>query len=195
MMNPAQTRRHIRKLRRSLPRATQLQHEKRALVQLKRSGLLHRYKHFAIYLDADGELPTGLIIQHLLSYRKRVYLPVLYPFGKNRLWFVAFDKNSRKKINRFKIIEPAGIARRKPAVNIDVIFMPLVAFDTNGNRLGMGGGFYDRTLSDCKKQGKNKKPLLIGLAHELQKTTRLQTNKWDIPLDSVITKQQLYKFI
>jgi 5-formyltetrahydrofolate cyclo-ligase len=71
--------------------------------------------------------------------------------------------------------------------------MPLVAFDEQGNRLGMGGGFYDRTLAYLKYRQHRRKPVLAGLAHEIQKIGQLTTQSWDIPLDCIITENKLYR--
>jgi len=194
-MNASQTRRHIRQQRRKLSRSALRHHETQLIKQLHRSSLLKRYKRFAIYLDTDGEMPTHQLIQTLRKYSKQLFLPVLYPFGVNRLWFIPFHENSRMKKNRFGIIEPADIKSRVSWQNIDVIFMPLVAFDKHGNRLGMGGGFYDRTLSACKKKGHMTNTRFIGLAHELQKVNSLTKNAWDISMHAVVTEKQIYKAI
>ena len=76
---------------------------------------------------------------------------------------------------------------------MDLLFLPLVAFDTHGNRMGMGGGFYDRSLAFLQQKNGLKKPVLAGLAHEIQKVEQLLTQNWDIPLDFVITEKQLYR--
>ncbi len=70
--------------------------------------------------------------------------------------------------------------------------MPLVAFDEHGNRVGMGGGFYDRTLAYLQHRQFWKKPTLLGLAHELQKVARIESQRWDIPLDGIITEKKHY---
>ena len=69
--------------------------------------------------------------------------------------------------------------------------MPLVAFDKQGNRLGMGGGFYDRTLARLHEQNWQK-PQLIGLAHECQKVDALPIESWDVPLKTIITPDKTY---
>jgi 5-formyltetrahydrofolate cyclo-ligase len=71
--------------------------------------------------------------------------------------------------------------------------MPLVGFDANCNRLGMGGGFYDRTLAYLRLRRCWRRPLLIGIAHECQRVERLETNTWDVPLDLVVTEERIYR--
>jgi len=68
-----------------------------------------------------------------------------------------------------------------------------VAFDKNGNRLGMGGGFYDRALSFRQQKPFIKRPLLIGVAHSFQESNSINAKKWDIPMDAILTDQKLIK--
>jgi len=70
--------------------------------------------------------------------------------------------------------------------------MPLVAFDEYGNRIGMGGGFYDRTLAYLQHRQLWRKPVLMGLAYEIQKMKKLESQSWDIPLNSVVTEKEIY---
>ena len=67
-----------------------------------------------------------------------------------------------------------------------------MAFDTSGQRIGMGGGFYDRTLGKTRGDSSWKRPYLIGIAHELQKVTSIKSHKWDVPLDAVVTEAGVY---
>jgi len=193
-MDIKELRKTIRHNRRQLSSKTQQQHQQLLLKNLLNSHLLLKHKRIAIYLHNDGEVHTDLIIQLLIKHKRQVYLPSLYPFSKNKLWFLKYFKKISLINNRFNIPEPHSIKQRAHIKSLDIIFMPLVAFDLQGNRIGMGGGFYDRTLSHCKKQGESKKPLLIGLAHELQLVDSIVKQKWDIPLDAIITEKRFIKF-
>ena len=76
-----------------------------------------------------------------------------------------------------------------------MIFLPVVAFDINGNRLGRGAGYYDRTLAFVNEQieqGTHIKPCLIGLAYEFQKIEQIITDKWDVALDIIVTENNIY---
>ena len=97
--------------------------------------------------------------------------------------------------NRFAIPEPA-IARAQllPAQSLDLILMPLVGFDRSGNRLGMGGGFYDRTLAFRHHRDGYRGPLLLGLAYQFQCLDGLQARHWDVPLDGILTEKYLRRF-
>lgn len=129
---------------------------------------------------------------HLRRHGKELCLPVLRPGKTNRLWFSPFGLGDRLRPNRFGILEPD--TRRRPPLPlrvIDVVLMPLVGFDSALNRLGMGGGFYDRTLAPLR-HGKWRKPRLIGVAHECQRIEVLERRPWDIPMDSVVTERGIY---
>ncbi len=88
--------------------------------------------------------------------------------------------------NRFGIIEPQlNCQQIVPLSTIDIICTPLVAFDQQGNRLGMGGGFYDRTLTQWHHQRLG--PYPIGLAHDCQEVDSVPTEHWDVPLPEILT--------
>ena len=193
-MKTHQIRKQLRLKRKQLSRQQQHQHQLAIKRLLLRSNLLKRYQKFAIYLDNDGEIQTQLIIDLLLKLKKQVYLPVLYPLKHNRLWFLPYKKNTPLKLNRYKIAEPFNYKQRITACSLSVIFMPLVAFDEKGNRIGMGGGFYDRTLSPCKTQSQ-RHPVLVGFAHELQKLSVIEKNNWDIPMHMLITEKKIRNFL
>lgn len=133
----------------------------------------------------DGEVDTQLAIQQAWQHRQQVYLPVLDPIRKGFLWFVEYKPNSRMRNNRFGISEPDP--RYNKRINpkfLHAVGLPLVAFDAAGNRLGMGGGFYDRSFEFCHQAGT--KPKLFGLAHRCQKVEMLPVESWDIQLKEII---------
>lgn len=167
-------------------------------------------KKVALYRSFDGELDTQAFIDHLWSQGIEVYLPVLHPFSESHLLFLRYTLDSCMTSNRFGIAEPSlDVQSVCPLMQLDIIFTPLVAFDAQGNRLGMGGGFYDRTLasvltnyphSKATKKSKNnvmrsrQKPRVIGLALDEQESPALPTETWDIPLPQILTPTRLYSF-
>jgi 5-formyltetrahydrofolate cyclo-ligase len=155
------------------------------------SALFHRSRHIAFYLSNDGELDTAPLMQRAWAMGKVCYLPVITP-GR-RLWFAPYAAGDDLITNRYGIPEPAT-ADLVGARQLDLILAPLVAFDDGGHRLGMGGGFYDRTLSFLRHRRVWRKPRLIGIAHQLQRVERLAAAPWDVPLDGVATDQRLYLF-
>ncbi|WP_435946191.1 5-formyltetrahydrofolate cyclo-ligase [Dryocola sp. BD586] len=143
----------------------------------------------AVFLSFDGELDTRPLIRALWQAGKAVYLPVLHPFSKGSLLFLRYDKDSHLVINRLKILEPRLDVRNVlPLDKLDVLITPLVAFDERGQRLGMGGGFYDRTLQNWRQHGL----WPVGLAHDCQLVPSLPAEEWDIPLPAVVTPSKVW---
>lgn len=192
--NLNQTRRQLRERRKALSLAQQQQHAKAASQALLRSAWLQRPKRIALFLAQDGELATQDLIKTLWQRHHQVYLPVIEP-KTGYLTFARYTPDTRLIPNRFKINEP--VIQRAPdlvkAPQLDLIVMPLVGFDLEGRRLGMGGGFYDKTLAFKLKQPK-RKPRLIGWAHACQQVKGLNFQPWDVPLDALVTENGLYKF-
>lgn len=164
--------------------------------QAKASGLCDKSQHIAVYITNDGELNTRPLIEYLWAQNKQVYLPILHPFSKGHLLFLRYNPNTLMCLNEFGIAEPTlDVTQICPLQNLDLIFTPLVAFDQSGNRLGMGGGFYDRTLAPLNKSIQHNQSItLVGLAHDIQKTVSLPSESWDIPLPHILTPSQLYTF-
>ena len=105
--------------------------------------------------------------------------------------FALFTKETTMVANKFGISEPSSEnCEHEPPSKMDIIFMPLVSFDRSGNRLGMGGGYYDSTLAEANRGGFSD-TLLIGLAHHFQEKRRLRSRSWDIKLDMIITDREL----
>ncbi|ACA88241.1 5-formyltetrahydrofolate cyclo-ligase [Shewanella woodyi] len=151
-----------------------------------------KVKRLALYLTNDGELDTQPLIKALWQNDIEVYLPRLHPFSQGNLLFLAYRSNTSLVQNSLKIWEPKlDITQMILPHQLDVIVTPLVAFDEAGNRMGMGGGFYDRTLMNWERMGS---PLPIGYAHDCQQVNRLPCEHWDIPLPMIITPTKTWKF-
>ena len=145
----------------------------------------------ALFLSFDGELDTQPLIEQLWRSGKRVYLPVLHPFSPGNLLFLQYHPHSELVINRLKIQEPKLDVRDVlPLAQLDVLITPLVAFDSQGQRLGMGGGFYDRTLQNWQRYGLQP----VGYAHDCQHVDMLPVEEWDIPLPAVVTPSRLWSW-
>lgn len=185
-------RRQLRQSRRALTPLQQRQASQLLLQQLAQHPLYRRSRHIAFYLANDGEINPDLLLQHARRLGKHCYLPVLSEWPANRMHFQRLVSKQRWTINRFGIREPVfnrGL-QAKPW-RLDLILMPLVGFDKNGNRLGMGGGFYDRTFAFRRQRQHLRGPQLLGLAHDCQQVNQLPTASWDIPLDGIVSDQQI----
>lgn len=184
-------RQQLRAARRALSPQQQRQASLGCLRQLMQNPRFMRSQHLALYLANDGELDPAPIAQQLWKMNKFCYLPVLHPSRPRELWFVRFTPDSPLKPNRFGIGEPDPFKNHQlPAKLLDMVLLPLVGFDRAGGRLGMGGGYYDKTFAfkQAKPEGK---PHLIGLAHSCQEMPALGLEEWDIPLSGVATEREL----
>lgn len=158
---------------------------------INNTTLLNKDK-FAIYLTHDGELNTNPLIEALWNLNKHVYLPVIDVKREHTLIFRKYHLHSQMTVNKYGIREPSACNDEIDTNDLDIIFTPLVAFDLKGNRLGMGGGFYDHTLKNYWNS--ENVPIPIGLAHDIQLVNELPTETWDVPLPVVITPTEVHKF-
>ncbi len=158
-----------------------------------RSFLFKRSQRIAVYLPVNGELDPSPIIERIWRLKKTACLPLISSPRNSPLWFISLEPNTRLIRNRYNIWEPTkGFRDRIHPWSIDLILMPLLAFDEQFHRIGMGGGYYDRTLSYLTLRQHWRKPRLLGLAYDFQKVPSIATNPWDIKLDGVVTPSQIY---
>ena len=141
-------------------------------------------KKIGIYYPIRSEVSTLELIKNFRKKKYNISLPVLE--RKSRMSFYAWNKKNPLKINRFGIPEPLKIKKVIPSI----LIIPIVAFDANLNRLGYGGGFYDRFINKFEK---TKKILKIGLALSCQKINKVPTNKFDKKMNYILTENKVYK--
>ncbi|WP_439146926.1 5-formyltetrahydrofolate cyclo-ligase [Vibrio sp.] len=150
-------------------------------------------QHIALYISIDGELDTQPLIEWLWAQGKQTYLPVLHPFSAGHLLFLHYSPDTPTVLNKYGIVEPQlNQLLVKPCQQLDLILTPLVGFDSQGHRLGMGGGYYDRTLARWFESGNGAPP--IGLAHDCQHVDTLPTEEWDIPLPKIVTPSKTWQW-
>ena len=184
-----QIRQQIRQRRRALTPEQQTQFALQAADRMMAYTPVLLAQTVAVFLSFDGELDTRPLIDQLWRAGKRVYLPVLHPFSPGNLLFLHYHPSSDLVVNRLNIREPKLDVRDVlPLSQLDVLVTPLVAFDAAGQRLGMGGGFYDRTLQNWRRH--RLQP--VGYAHDCQQVDALPTEQWDIPLPAVITPSKTW---
>ena len=151
----------------------------------KSNERLSNAKKIASYLPSNGEISP---IQLQNQSHAEFFLPRITDIKQSQMEF--YPASNPLTCNRYQIWEPVAQGDSQSLEDVDIVLLPLVAFDRSGNRLGMGGGFYDRALS-FKQQSSCAKPYLIGLAHHFQEVSQLPSERWDIPLDAILTDQQL----
>jgi 5-formyltetrahydrofolate cyclo-ligase len=139
----------------------------------------------ATYLPVNGEIGTELVIRTAWQQSKGVYLPVLQSGGS--LLFAPYNAGSQMRNNRYRIPEPEVTDNSLlPASALDLLIVPLVAFDDCCRRIGMGAGYYDRSLANANKA------VRIGLAYEFQQVTTIQAQAWDIPMHKIVTENKVF---
>lgn len=146
----------------------------------------------AAYLAHRGEMSC----EPLIDWARGRSVSVLLPVVTGRLMrFAPYVSGDTLVLNRWGIAEPewrprSWVSARRPGI----VFLPLTAFDSRGNRLGQGGGYYDRAFAFRNHAEHWRRPLLVGLAYEFQQVGELQAKPTDVPLDAVITERQIYEF-
>lgn len=142
----------------------------------------------------DEELSARALIQMICHANKKCFLPVLSSDKDKHLDFALFQPGDALKLNKYKIYEPENIEKLYSAQELDLVFVPLVAFDKKGNRIGMGGGYYDRTFAFKLTNQASSKPTLIGLGFAAQETHEIPHQTSDVPLDAMLTEKALSFF-
>ena len=194
MADKSRLRSELREQRRRLPAYRQ----KLASISLKRRALamipgIHRARRIAVFVASDGETDLMPLANWSLARNTSCYLPVLDQSGENCLRFARYTPEGKMVRNRFGIAEPrTPVRHQRKYADMDIIFMPTVGFDEQGRRLGMGGGFYDRTLAGTR-HAILRKPLLVAVAHDFQRVENLPEDSWDIHPDITLTPSRIIR--
>jgi 5-formyltetrahydrofolate cyclo-ligase len=193
MTIPVLLRKQLRAQRRALSPDEHQQSSRRVVSCVITLDCFTNAQHIAGYFAHDGEPDLSALFEQAFALGKRVYLPVLNDEPRGPLLFAPYHTDTPLTPNRFGIPEPR-VAREDglAAQALDLVLTPLVAFAVDGTRLGMGGGYYDRTFAFRCDPAYPPKPHLLGLAFELQKVPDLPRQPWDVPLDEIVTEAAVY---
>ncbi len=187
----ATLRQQLRQQRQSLSPRIQQQHAQAAQMHFFQflASYTQRPLRIGVFLAQDGELDTAPVIESFWQARQHtLFLPVLESNPAEYMGFAKYTPKTILQKNQFGILEPdLPLEQHQSGETLDLVLVPLVGFDANGNRLGMGGGYYDRTFSFKASCSKNSPPLLIGWAHSCQQVAHLSAEPWDIPLNGIVT--------
>lgn len=194
-------RRSMRRQRLGLSVHIRLQAGQSIVRQIRREPQFINSQKIGVYLDAFGEVPTRELIELCFRLRKSIYLPVVHLKNKPLAWAKITQhqwRNQRMTRHRFGMKQPFK-QRGITVKSLDYLFMPLVAFDYKGHRLGMGGGFYDRTLAHCASSSENQKlkpskPIRVGIAYDFQRVEEIRSNDWDISIHAILTPTEYRRF-
>lgn len=183
-------RRELRAARRGLSPAARRRASRQACERLRRLTWFRMARHVAIYLPLPEETDPRLLTAR--GGGRHFHVPIVT--GRNDMRFAPLDAGARTARNRLGIIEPRHPGRRlrRPRA-MDLVVLPLVGFDGHCNRLGQGGGHYDRGFAFlAHRRLRHGGPRLVGLAFKCQRVDTLPHRDWDIPLDAVVTEERLY---
>lgn len=169
--------------------------------------LLARHRRIGFYMPSKHEIDVLPLLRTALRMGVSCYLPVvpgraLVSTGRHKLWFTRLGGQARRLDsrstvwvnNRYGIPEylPRA-ARRVRARQLDLLFMPLLGFDSQGWRIGMGGGYYDASLAHLRESQTRRqhwrRPHLIGVAFSVQEIERAPNDPWDVRLDGILTER------
>ena len=190
-----QLRRQFRAVRRALSAAAHARAGKSAARILARHGLPRPGSRVALYLPADGEFDPAAILELALMRGCALYLPVIRSRRAWRMCFGPLDAPRRAwRRNYFGCMEPGALPRLLIAPRaLDLVLVPLVAFDSHCNRLGMGGGYFDRAFAYQRRHAAWWRPRLLGLAFDCQQAPALAREPWDVSLWGVLTESRLLR--
>lgn len=165
-------------------RSTQIQQSALSLPEL------HNAQHVLVYVGYRSEVSTRFLIQELLHVGKSIYVPWC---ENDELRLFRMESLEELQPGAFNIPEPpVDLRTRKDrqgkATSLDAIFLPGLAFDFNGNRLGQGKGYYDRLLAEVSENC-----TLIGLAFAVQVVEEVPTEPHDVPLDVIVTDEKVIR--
>lgn len=180
-------RRAMRAQRRSLSASERSFSSFNLLSNLRTQIWYLRAQRVAAYLCQDGEISLAPVITDCMDRNKNICLPRVHK-SKPLMQFLDWQPGQPLTSNRYGILEPIG-ARTYPLMAQSLILTPLVAFDSRGNRVGMGGGYYDRMLG--RTSGSTHRPLVIGVAYDFQQLESLDSEDWDQSLDGIVTNKEV----
>ena len=171
--------------RRELAERARLNASRRICDSFLRSRFFYSARRIGCYISMPDEVDTSDILARAWLASKEIYCPVVVP-GQS-LRFVAVTRESRLERSDFGLLEPVDGDEILP-LDLDVVVVPVVAFDETGRRIGMGGGYYDRTFRALANRREWLHPKLVGVAFDCQKVPKIKANPWDIGLHEVLTE-------
>lgn len=173
-MNKKEIRQEIKQLKDCLTDDKKKQSANRVFEKIAETELFHHAHNILLYNSLPDELSTKDVIQKW-SKSKNIYLPRV---NGDNLEILPYDANSLEK-GSFNIYEPIGENTYNISI-IDMIIVPAIAYDQNGNRIGRGKGYYDRLLQKAPA-------LKIGVGYDFQLISHINSEPHDIPVDIIVT--------
>jgi len=187
-------RRRLRAARNAVSKNTRRQAGRALIRHAMRLHLLSSRKRIGFYIPANGEIDIMPLLHRAYDLGVECFLPIVPGSGRLKMWFSRLEQRPHHprhwRLNRFGIPEyhpPQGLRVRGPALH--KVFMPMLGFDLQGYRVGMGGGYYDASLAFLQHRKTWRAPKLIGVAFSVQQVEHIPRDPWDVPLDAMLTEQ------
>lgn len=177
-------RRIVRARLAAMPPAARRRAATAAALHLSRTPLWRKTRRVAVYLTHRDELPTEPLLALLFGSGRAVYVPKIGTGGTMR--FLRLRPGAALIENRYGILEPATRRAGSGRQRLDLVILPLVAFDARGHRLGAGGGYFDRAFARAQP---HRRPALVGYAYAAQQVDRIPADPWDVRLDAAVTER------
>ena len=184
-------RKALRAARKKLSAQERAAASRRIASLIARSHWLVPGRRIALFLSMAEEIDTAPLIETARRRGCDLYFPRIENIRQRRMVFT--PPGPGRRFNRLGIAEFSSAARISPAA-LQIVFLPLVGFDAQGNRLGMGAGYYDRALAFRLRRQRWAGPRLIGLAYSCQQTELIEPSRTDVPLDAVVTERGIRIF-
>lgn len=188
-MNKREQRQAIRMKRASLSDAQRQAANHQIAQRIIGSEIFKKSQKIACYMAIGAEVDLSEVIAAIFSSGKHCYLPLVRHDKSGFLHFIEYGAGDDLQPGSFKILEPAFDSQKiiEPD-DLDLVLLPLVVFDACGNRLGTGGGYYDRTFAQASQ------PLLIGVAYACQEVPQIEASSYDVKLHGVATEKEFRMF-
>jgi 5-formyltetrahydrofolate cyclo-ligase len=186
--NPKEIRKAIRESRQAVPKPYATQASAKFVELIVDLEWYQNADRIAAYLPFNGEADPLPLMDRAIVDGKQVFVPVIVAKSEP-LKFEAWTRDTEVSNNRFNIREPEASVDSISPTDLDLVITPLVAFDGQRNRLGVGGGYYDRTFAFLNNIAtKSRETILVGLAYELQRIKTIDSKSHDVELDAVVTE-------
>jgi 5-formyltetrahydrofolate cyclo-ligase len=185
-------RRRLREQRLALDGTARRSAEDTICARLLKLPAMRRGARVAAYLAMPGEVDLSRCIERAQRRGVDMYAPRIGSLRRREMSFVSLGPGAARELNAYGIEEPERCSPPLPPIALDVVIVPLVAFDRHGQRLGMGAGFYDRALRRLRDRDRRwRRPRLVGVAFSFQQVPEIPAAPWDVPLDLVVTEREV----
>jgi 5-formyltetrahydrofolate cyclo-ligase len=188
-------RQQLRRKRRAIPPTEQASAATAVARLLSRQPLIKPGARIGVYLALPGELNLQPFIELAWMRGCRVFVPHISHARRKQMAFYPLQPGSPLQAHDWGMPQLRDVEhqQRCPTDRLDVVLVPTVGFDTRGNRLGMGGGFYDRHFARLSRAGRWHRPHLIGVAYACQEVARLETQPHDVRLELIVTERAIFR--